>query len=129
MRMIARKMLKPGLRVLTVMSGILLIVNQLDAQQRQPDRGFKAGNSFAISEIETINTTNGNLMLNIPLAALPAGRGTSPDFPISLHYNSKLWDAKREVRNDGLPDETGNTKYNAEFVIPSEDGGWTIGMG
>ena len=45
------------------------------AQDSGPKRGFNPGGSFALSDIESINMTNGNMMLHFPLAALPAGRG------------------------------------------------------
>ena len=62
-----------------------------------PERGFYPGGSYAIGDIETINTANGNLMLNIPLASLPAGRGGSAGPGVSLIYNSKLYNVLREV--------------------------------
>jgi hypothetical protein len=71
-------------------------------QDRNPDRGFRSSNSYSFSEIENVNMTNGNLMLTIPLASLPAGRGSSPGFTVALHYNSKLWNVKREFRVDGI---------------------------
>ncbi|MBA3352532.1 MAG: hypothetical protein H0U23_08940, partial [Blastocatellia bacterium] len=42
---------------------------------RNPERGAKVGNAYAVGDFEVINTTNGNLMLNFPLGSLPAGRG------------------------------------------------------
>jgi RHS repeat-associated protein len=92
--------------------------------KRDPDRGFVAGASYALSDIETINTTNGNLMLNIPLASLPAGRG--PGFTFALRYNSKLWDSKGTRQTDGVHPETGEPYYfNLEEPTPSDKGGWT----
>lgn len=99
------------------------------AQKRVPDRGFKANTPFATHDLDAVNLTNGNLFISLPLASLPKGRGDSPDFPISLNYNSKLWDMRREVRFDGFPDENGSTKYFAETLVPAVDGGWTIGVG
>ncbi len=58
-----------------------------------PQRGFYAGGSFALSDIENINMTNGNLMLNFPLANLPTGRG-EVGASINLTYNSKILDAR-----------------------------------
>ncbi len=95
-------------------------------QERRPDRGYQAGNSYSISDIESINLTNGNLLLNVPLASLPAGRGTTPGYGVSLAYNSKLWNAKRELREDGTPDETGNRNYSRELLEPTNEGGWRI---
>ena len=53
-----------------------------------PQRGYQPGSSHSISDIEAINTTNGNLMMNIPLVSLPKGRGEVGE-SISLMYNSK----------------------------------------
>ena len=80
--------LKPVLAFVTV---ILSAVLPSYAQNGVPDRGVKAGNSYSISDIENVNLTNGNLMLNIPLASLP-GRGSGPGVKVSLRYDSKLWD-------------------------------------
>ena len=44
-------------------------------QGSTPDRGFHPGGSYALSDIETINTSNGNLMLNLALGKLAPGRG------------------------------------------------------
>jgi hypothetical protein len=40
-----------------------------------PLRGVLPTISYALSDIETINTANGNVMMKIPLANLPPGRG------------------------------------------------------
>ena len=65
------------------------------AQDGSTKRGFSPGNSFSIGDIETINTTNGNLMLRFPMASLPAGRnGLSAG--LNLYYNSKLYDAETQ---------------------------------
>ena len=39
-----------------------------------PEHGFQPAGSFALSNIETINTANGNMILRVPIAALPPGR-------------------------------------------------------
>jgi hypothetical protein len=52
--------------------------------QTIPHRGFQPTDSYALGNIETINTTSGNLMLNIPLASLPAGRSGSPGYWVGL---------------------------------------------
>lgn len=98
-------------------------------QTRIPERGPKPTRPFSTDEIDSVNLTNGNVFLSIPLASLPKGRGDSPDFPISLNYNSKLWDMRRELRFDGIPDEDGNTRYFAEVLVPAPNGGWSIGIG
>ncbi|HKO41652.1 MAG TPA: hypothetical protein VJU84_00055 [Pyrinomonadaceae bacterium] len=75
------------------------------AQQDQtPKRGFQAGGSYALSDIETINTGSGNLILSIPLASLPAGRGTAPGASLRLLYNSKMFDSRVQRYSQGLPE-------------------------
>ncbi len=104
-------------------------VANASAQERRPDRGLQAGNSYAISDIETVNLQNGNVVLNIPLASLPAGKGSSPGLTVGLKYNSKLWDSRQELRHDGIPDEVGETKYMRELLEPSNTGGWYFDNG
>lgn len=59
-----------------------------------PERGFVPGGSYRLSEIETVNTKNGNVLLRVPLASLPPGRGASPGFQLSLNYDNNLWDLR-----------------------------------
>src|SRR5262245_51719949 len=60
--------------------------------EQSPQRGLAANSSFALSDIETINLDNGNLLYKLPIASLPAGRaGLAPT--VYLNYNSKLYDA------------------------------------
>jgi RHS repeat-associated protein len=105
--------------------------------QREPDRGFVAAGSYALSNIETINTTNGNLIFNIPLASLPPGPG--PGFTLNMMYNSKLYNSHGHTGEDGDPvdgyPEPGGggpqpgTHYEYELIEPGEDGGWQLGIG
>jgi RHS repeat-associated protein len=109
--------------------------------QSSPDRGYQAANSYAISDLESINMTNGNLMMNIPLASLPGSRGIGAT--ISAHYNSKLWDTRLEKRTDGVctgencqapscPDISSNpieSEYYQSLLQLSESGGWRIDNG
>ncbi len=83
-----------------------------------PDRGIAQGASYSASDIETINTTNGNLMINIPLAGLPKGRGDVSQ-SISLMYNSKLYDVSVE---ETLDQNQQNALQN--FLKLSDNGGW-----
>ncbi|HEX8195913.1 MAG TPA: RHS repeat-associated core domain-containing protein [Pyrinomonadaceae bacterium] len=84
-----------------------------------PERGYKPGNSYAISDIETIEQQGGNLMLNVPLGSLPAGRG-GISAGISLHYNSKIWDS--QSGDTGYPDY-----ITSNEIVPSAEGGWRYG--
>jgi RHS repeat-associated protein len=82
-----------------------------------PERGFNPGKSYAISDIETISVQSGNLMLNLPLASLAAGRG-GLSAGLSLHYNSKLWN-----------ESSGEAPISGTLtgLNPSDDGGWKYG--
>src|SRR5881396_597971 len=54
---------------------VLLAPWAVRAQQDTiPQRGFFAAGSYALSDLETINTANGNVMFRIPLVSLPPGR-------------------------------------------------------
>ena len=64
------------------------------------ERGLQVTGSYRLGEIETVNTKNGNVMLRVPLASLPPGRGGDPGFQLTLNYNSKLWDVSVEHEAD-----------------------------
>src|SRR5262245_2266447 len=83
----------PYVRIIIVFFLVASVwMNKASGQEKSPQRGFQPGNSYSLSQIETINTTNGNLMLNFPLGQLPPGRGTLSG-GISLRYNSKIYDS------------------------------------
>jgi RHS repeat-associated protein len=87
----------------------------------EPQRGFRPGGSYALSNIESINTVNGNLMMNLPLGALPAGRG-GLSAGINLLYNSKLYDLRtRIVSSVGEQREIFNVQESVE-------GGWRYAL-
>ncbi|MGH9941341.1 MAG: hypothetical protein ACRD9R_03160 [Pyrinomonadaceae bacterium] len=86
--------------------------------ERHPQRGFHPGNSYALSDIESISMANGNLTLHVPLGALPAGRGGSTGFRLGLTYNSKLYDSHVEEVQQNL------TIENLTHLNESDEGGW-----
>ncbi len=87
------------------------------------DRGFSPGKSYSISDIETIAMQSGNLMLNVPLSSLPAGRG-GISAAVGLQYNSKLWDTlNTEIYDTGGPVAT----YDKNVLQKSDEGGWRYG--
>ena len=96
---------------------LLLAAGNLFAQV-DPKRGFQPGNSYAISDIENINTTNGNVLINLPLVTLPNGRGEVGK-SISLMYNSKLYDTRVEE----VLDESNQLAFQ-NLLKKSETGGW-----
>lgn len=107
------------------------------AQQASNKRGFQPGNSFAIGDFETINTTNGNLMLRFPLGALPAGRN-GLTAGINLYYNSKLYDSETAYfLNENESCEIVGSEpgilvcpyYQKSVLKESPEGGWHLSMG
>jgi len=97
---------------------LLLSVSITFGQEKNPQRGFQPGNSYALSDIETINTTNGNLMLNFLLGKTASGRGGLSG-GISLWYNSKLYDSDVTEITDGSGQES-----SQNYLITSQKGAW-----
>ena len=91
-------------------------------QRGKAARGFHVGGGFNVSDIETINMVTGNVMLRIPLASLPPGRGGSA-FTLDLLYNSQIWDVEPELHQSS---ET-ETELRHRLVRSSE-GGWRYGF-
>ena len=113
---------------LTVTAAVVLIllaaqISFVKAQGsiKSADTGFKPGNSYAISDVETISVYGGNLMLNVPLGGLPAGRGGLSG-GISLQYNSKLYDMTSVTFEGEVGNE--NAAYTKNTLNNSDEGGW-----
>lgn len=106
------------LLIVVLGTGLLMPGVMGQMEHKNPARGVQNGASYAISDIESINTTNGNLVLNIPLATLPRGRAEIGQ-SISLRYNSKLYDTSVET----LPDFSG-VPMDQNMLVHSPDGGW-----
>jgi RHS repeat-associated protein len=66
---------------------------------REPQRNFTPAGSFNLTDFESINTTNGNLILRFPLGQLPSGRSAMRG-GFYLQYNSKLYDTFIGPAND-----------------------------
>jgi RHS repeat-associated protein len=121
-------------RVIFLLFGLTTVCMAQDASIK---RGFQPGNSFAIGDFETINTTNGNLMLRFPLGSLPGGRnGLSAG--INLFYNSKLYDSETqwfvvdnqacEIVGDLAGEGIVRCPYYQKSVLKeSPQGGWQFG--
>src|SRR6202171_6310519 len=109
-----------------VVLGLMMVAlfGQDPPLEKNPLRGFLPTGSYSLSDIETINNTNGDVILRIPIASLPSGRG-GLSAGVSLIYNSKLWEANASVARDCL-DSTSTTTY---ALLPSENGGWHYGLG
>ena len=65
------------LRACAALCLLLAYAFTVGAQNTSPQRGFNPGGSYAISDIETISTSGGNLGLSIPLGDCPPGEAAS----------------------------------------------------
>ena|SRR5690349_4189438 len=99
------------------------------AQDSTPARGFQLAGSYAISDIETVNSHNGDLMLNVLLGKLAPGRGGLSG-QLSLRYDSKLYDSQTQYYQDWdhmAGDEPRVAVRN--MLVTSDQGGWKYGTG
>jgi RHS repeat-associated protein len=87
---------------------------------REPQRNFTPAGSFSLSDFESINTTNGNLILRFPLGQLPPGRSALRG-GFYLHYNSKLYDTFIGPSTD----ITGQTSLQ-NLLRDSIEAGWQL---
>jgi hypothetical protein len=97
---------------------------------KSPERGFHAGGSYALSEIETISRSSGELSLSIPIGSLPAGRN---GFSASLRmlYSSKLWDTAEEFDETQMsgPVPASRLKLGEDIIEDNNGGGgWRYGF-
>jgi RHS repeat-associated protein len=119
----------PSTRVLLITAFILIIPLLVVGQGSTPARGFQPGGSYALSDIETINTTNGNLILNLTLGKLAPGRGGLSG-QLSLHYDSKLYDSRTQYYEDWEHPIFGQPQVVIRNMLTtSEQGGWHYGTG
>jgi RHS repeat-associated protein len=81
--------------------------------------------AYAVSDIENISLTNGNLNIGIALASLPPIAGGKVGFTVRATYNSKLWDAVRAEAQTDPSDPS--TKYTVSNLTLSNNGGWRVG--
>src|SRR5689334_20318585 len=102
--------------------GLLIVLAPTNAagqtQDQDPKTGTYTGASFASSQIESVNITNGNLLVDLPLASLPAGR-SGLRAGVRLSYNSKLWTTETEQFPDCV-----NHLVNQTFLYEGDEGGW-----
>jgi len=89
----------------------------------QPQRGIATTGTFSLSEIETINRSNGNVMFSIPITSLPVNQGGSPGLGLSLLYNSKVLDPTAIL----VPN--GSSFTTRTFLTTSPDGNWRYVLG
>ncbi|HEU4837767.1 MAG TPA: hypothetical protein VFS90_25270, partial [Pyrinomonadaceae bacterium] len=108
---------------------ILFVPVLVMGQGSTPARGFQPGGSYALSDIETINTTNGNLILNLALGKLAPGRGGLSG-QLNLHYDSKLYDSRSQYYQDWDHPVGGQPQVvTRNMLVTSDQGGWHYGTG
>jgi YD repeat-containing protein len=91
----------------------------------RPDRGVNLNNSYSVSDVENISLQNGNVNLNIPLAALPPMAGGKLSFTFNAQYNSKIWDVGRtEQIGEGF--DQSEEYYVVDQVQQGDRGGWRV---
>jgi RHS repeat-associated protein len=83
-----------------------------------PNRGIVPWGTYSLDKIETVNVTNGNIALRIPLASLPAGRAGSR-WAVDLFYNSTIWNLYYDPNN--IPQ---SYLLPVSTVDPLDSGGW-----
>ena len=112
---------------LKVVLGLLICALPAFAQQESPGRGTYPQGAYSLSDIEQINTTNGNVMFHVPVGSLPAGRN-GLRAAAALHYNSKLYDSWTGIAC-GINGNTGEYECTeAEQLYTSPEGGWRYGF-
>jgi RHS repeat-associated protein len=97
----------------------------------RPDRGFRPTGSYSVAQTESVNETNGNVSIRIPLAKTSPGRNGSA-FDLVLTYNSALFNlstqslvAKQYILSGYAGDPNDSVTVNA--LAPSDlaaAGGW-----
>ena len=118
----------------TLLLGLLLAAGALPGQVSPPvgqrgkaGRGLTPAAAFALSEIETVNLVNGNLLLRLPVVSLPPGRGGS-SFTLHLLYNSQIYDVQKAIETPH-PDMDATAQYLVyRTLIASSEGGWRWGF-
>jgi RHS repeat-associated protein len=88
----------------------ILTVAALATAQDHPnlERGFFADQAYQLSNIDSINLYNGNLMLAIPIGQT-YHVGGNLSYGLTLYYNSNVWDFEQR-----------------QFYPPNPDGGCTL---
>jgi len=118
-----------GTLTLNALVFILILPALVLGQGSTPTRGFQPGGSYALSDIESINTTNGNLIFNLSLGKLAPGRGGLSG-QLNLHYDSKLYDSHTQYYEDWDHPIGGQPQVVIRnMLLRSDQGGWHYGTG
>lgn len=88
-----------------------------NAQDRNSQQNLHPGIPYSISDIESINLTNGNLLFNFGFGAA-SGRGTAST-GISLKYNSRRYESHVMTTLD-----TQGDPFPQQFLREDVEGGW-----
>ena len=112
---------KKTLTIFCILLCVLVASPQILAQDKDSGQNYHPGIPYSISDVESINNTNGNLMFNFDFGQA-RGRG-SASAGFSLKYNSKLYET--HVQTAYSPDSTapGNMEPQ-KFLRASDEGGW-----
>ena len=91
----------------------------------KPPRGLMPNSEQLSSPVDNIDMFSGNLHIQIPVGALPRGRGGS-EFSLNLVYNSNLYDTQPEklVYFPPYPQEA--AKVPVTYLL-YQNGGWSLG--
>lgn len=123
-RLMLRRRMNAWAALCVVGSGIMMAQSTPDTM---PQRGIVPAGSYTISDIETINSVNGNLMYRIPLATLPPGNaGWTAD--VSLIYNSQIYDITLSTGNS-IADPTTPVLYQTLTGSPWGDWRYSYSYG
>ena len=108
---------------------ILFVPALVSGQGSTPARGFQPGGSYALSDIESVNTDDGTLMLSLVLGKLAPGRGGLSG-QVGLHYNSRLYDSRIQYYQDWEHPIGGQPQIVIRnMLVTSDQGGWNAGTG
>jgi len=105
--------------IAAVVIAAALAAPSLRAQSKadpNPKLGMQPVGAYALSNIETINQTSGNMMFNIPIGSLGPDR-VGNSFGVSLGYNSKFWEPwinQQTVTIQGVPTTVWVSELNVE---------------
>ena len=111
--------MKRRLITIALAAGMAATLNGQTKSDPNPKLGLQASGVYALSDIETISQTNGNLTVNIPLGSLGPNRvGGTPT--VVLGYNSKIWEPTAGTA------QVAGQDYLVSQVQPANqlDGGW-----
>ena len=91
--------------------------------ETMPQRGLVPAGSYSVSDLETINSVNGNVFYQIPLASLPPGRA-GWGAGLKLTYNSQIYDVNLYP---GTSNNSPGVQTLYHWLYPSQWGGWQYG--